>query len=115
MILGPTKYEGLIKVTQSEKYGNIWIADDGRAFERNDFGSFRWINQEFVTQEDGTYNVMTRTNSNFDTLVEWTEKNAVNVFDSSKLQKSDKGFFAYSDGIDHREITLQKLGWDKNR
>ncbi|MFB5627895.1 MAG: hypothetical protein ACE5R5_06830, partial [Nitrosarchaeum sp.] len=106
MIPSPTKYEGLIKVIQSEKYSDIWVSNDGRMFERNDFGSFTWINQSFDLVQNKRVD---------DRLVNWTIKNALNVFDNSKLQKSDKGFFTYPDGIDHREITLQKLGWIKTR
>ena len=45
MIPGPVKYEGLIKVTQSAKYSDVWIADDGRIFESNDMDTMRQINQ----------------------------------------------------------------------
>jgi hypothetical protein len=110
MIPSPTKYEGLIQVTQTEKYSNIWTADDGRLFERNNSGSFTWINQEFKVLED-TGSLTKRDDTRFGSLVDWTQSNAVKVFDSSKLQKSDKGYFAYAEGIDHREQTLQKLGW----
>jgi hypothetical protein len=37
------KYEGLINVTQFERGSTIWIAENGRQFERNDFGSFRLL------------------------------------------------------------------------
>lgn len=47
MIQGTEKYEGLIKITQSAKYSNLWIADDGRIFESNEYGTLTWINQTF--------------------------------------------------------------------
>ena len=47
MIQGTEKHEGLIEITQSEKYSNLWIADDGRIFESNDYSSLKWINQSF--------------------------------------------------------------------
>ncbi|MFB5613446.1 MAG: Ig-like domain-containing protein, partial [Nitrosarchaeum sp.] len=105
MIPSPTKYEGLIKVTQSEKYSNTWITDDGRAFDRNDFGSFTWTNQSFDSVQNKRVS---------DILVDLTIKNALKEFDASKLEKSDKGFFSHDfSALDHREITLQKLGWTK--
>jgi hypothetical protein len=45
-------------------------------------------------------------------LIGWTQQNAINVFDSSKLQKPEKGFIPPAideDGIDHRTETLSKL------
>ena len=39
--------EGLILVTQTEKYSDYWIAEDGRLFEMNQFGSFKQVNQTF--------------------------------------------------------------------
>jgi len=45
MAYGTVKYEGLIEVTQLSKYSDIWIAADGREFQRNDYGSFVLINQ----------------------------------------------------------------------
>ena len=38
MIPSTVKYEGLIKVTQNEKYSKYWTSDDGRIFEMNSFG-----------------------------------------------------------------------------
>lgn len=83
-IAGTEKYEGLITVTQSEKYSDLWIAEDGRIFEMfGESDSFRLVNQEI----DGTMNDRVS-----DELKRWTQKNALSVFDSASIQGSDKGF-----------------------
>lgn len=106
MIPSPLKYEGLIKVTQSEKYSPVWISSDGRQFEINSYGSAIWINQQFDSTENHRVDPALR---------EWATKEAVkhSSFDSSKIQGIDKGYFVYDfSAPDHREQTLQKLGWD---
>lgn len=64
--IGTEKYEGLIIVTQVSKFSDIWVAEDGREFQRNTSGSFSWINQTFERHQDKSSSVMTRQNSNFD-------------------------------------------------
>jgi len=51
-IPGTEKYEGSLLVTQTAKYSNIWIAEDGREFERNDYGTFTHINKSYERHED---------------------------------------------------------------
>jgi len=83
-IAGTEKYEGLITVTQSEKYSDLWIAEDGRIFEMfGESDSFKLVNREI----DGTMNDRVS-----DELKQWTQKNALSVFDSAGVQGSDKGF-----------------------
>jgi len=85
-IMGTEKYEGLIPVTQKEKFSNIWIAEDGREFERNSFGSFTQINQTFEKSLTTPYkSVMTRLHSNFPDMIIYEQERAVFIFDSSKL------------------------------
>ena len=113
MIPSPVKYEGLIKVTQSEKYSNIWISDDGKMFERNDFGSFYQINRTFERFQD-TGDMRDRTHYKFADWKKTQAENAILYFDSSMIQGIDKGFIPSPDsGIDHREITLKKLSWNQ--
>jgi len=45
LIPGTQKYEGLIEITQTAKYSDIWIANDGREFQINESGSVNQINQ----------------------------------------------------------------------
>jgi hypothetical protein len=52
MIPGTEKYEGLIKVTQTEKYSDIWISEDGRKFKINEYGSSKQTNQSFERHID---------------------------------------------------------------
>jgi len=74
-IPGPVKHEGLILVTQSAKYSNIWIAEDGRTFESNSFGSFTEINRTIVhTIDPGE--PRTRLHSEFNLIQEWQLKRA---------------------------------------
>jgi len=109
-----TGHEGLITVTQVEKYSDLWIAEDGRIYEM--FGisdSFRLVNQSYE-KDDDTGNVKNRTHSAYSDLVIWQQNLATEYFDSSLIQKSDKGFIPSAidiDGIDHRTETMQKLNW----
>ena len=52
MIAGTEKYEGLVEVTQTAKYSNIWSTQDGRDFEINSFGSSKQIHQSFEHHVD---------------------------------------------------------------
>jgi len=47
MIPSTEKYEGLVEVTQTAKYSDIWTTQDDREFEMNEYGSFKQINQIF--------------------------------------------------------------------
>lgn len=111
-IPGIEKYEGLITITQTEKYSNLWISDDGRIFDVNSSGSASIVDKDYTRHRDIDAFYMDRNHSEFDKLIAWTQQNAINVFDSSKLQKSDKGFIPPAideDRIDHRSETLAKL------
>lgn len=64
MIPSNQKSVGLIKVTQNEKYSPFWTAEDGRVFERNDFGTFTMTPQEFTRHQDSGEPI-TRLHSDF--------------------------------------------------
>ncbi len=64
MIIGTEKYESLVKVTQIAKYSDVWMAQDGRAFEINEYGSSKLINQTIQDRQD-TSNNLDRYNSEF--------------------------------------------------
>ena len=68
-VMGTEKYEGLIKVTQKEKYSKIWIAEDGREFEKNSYDTFTQINQTFEKSPSPYKSVMTRIHSNFPAIL----------------------------------------------
>ena len=84
MIPSPERNEGLIQVTQSEKYSPLWIAEDGRIFEQNNFGSFTEKGIKFERfQDDGE--PRTRLHSEFGGLIEKEQEKALHFFNSTKL------------------------------
>jgi len=84
MIPSPKKYEGLIPVTQVEKYSSYWQTEDGRMFKNNEFGTFKEIGVKFKRfQDKGDPN--TRLHSGFGEIIANEQKKALNIFDSSKL------------------------------
>ena len=86
MIPSTVKYEGLIKVTQNEKYSNYWTTEDGRIFEMNSFGSFKQINHEFERFQDSG-EALTRQHSDFASIIKSEAERAQNVFDASELSR----------------------------
>ena len=84
MIPSTVKYEGLIKVTQNEKYSELWTTDDGRIFEMNSFGSFNQINQEFKRFQDSG-KPDNRLHSGFERIIEFEAERALKVFDASEI------------------------------
>ena len=101
MIPSNVKNEGLLKVTQTEKYDDYWVSDDGRLFEMNSFGSFKQINQSFERfQDEGE--PLTRLHSGFGGKIADEEHRAREIFDSSKIISEVPGTFAYKIGIGER-------------
>jgi len=94
MIPSAVKYEGLLKVTQVEKYSPYWTTDDDRMFEMNSFGSFKQINQSFERFHD-TGDAATRAHSGFGGIIAYEQDRALEVFDSSKLVSELPASFAY--------------------
>jgi hypothetical protein len=80
------KYEGLIKVTQNEKYSSHWTTDDGRIFEMNSFGSFKQLNQTFERFQDSG-EPLTRQHSDFASKIKSEAERATSIFDSSELSR----------------------------
>jgi len=75
--------QGLIKVTQLEKYSPYWQSDDDRMFEMNSFGSFKEINITFERFQD-TGTAYTRVHSGFGGIIAYEQKRATLLFDSSE-------------------------------
>ncbi len=94
LIPSTIKYEGLILVTQTEKYSSYWLAEDGRLFEMNRFGSFKQIDKSFERFQD-TGNPYTRVHSGFAGIIAYEQKRASGVFDSSELISELPESFAY--------------------
>lgn len=82
MIPSNIRDAGLIQVTQLEKYSPYWVAEDGRMFEMNSFGSFKQINQQFERFQDKG-NAFTRMHSGFDGIIDYEKNRATQVFDAS--------------------------------
>ena len=94
MIPSPAKNEGLVLVTQTEKYNDIWTTNDGRIFEMNSFGSFKQINQKFERFQD-TGNAFTRVHSGFASILDYEKNRATAVFDASLLISELPDSFGY--------------------
>ena len=94
MIASPAKGEGLIEVTQNEKYSDYWSTQDGRIFETNSFGSFKQINQSFERFQDSG-NAKTRLHSDFGKIVTYEANRAVQIFDSTQLMAELEESFAH--------------------
>ncbi len=94
MIPSNVKNQGLLKVTQMEKYSPYWTSEDGRMFEMNSFGSFKEINQSFERFQD-TGNAFTRVHSGFGGIIQYEQKRATLLFDSSNLISELPESFAY--------------------
>ena len=92
---------GLIKVTQLEKYSPYWQSDDGRMFEMNSFGSFKEINQTFERFQDSG-NAFNRMHSEFGGILDYEQKRATQVFDSTKLISELPDSFGYHFEMDQR-------------
>ena len=94
-ISSPVRNEGLIQLTQSQKYSNFWNTDDGRIFERNSFGSFKQINHKFERFQDSG-DPLNRLHSDFGKLIENEKVKALYIFNSTSLISDLPETFAYS-------------------
>ena len=108
MIPSTVKGEGLIKVTQTEKYSPYWVTEDGRMFEKNESDSFKQLNITFDRiQDSGT--AYTREHSEFGRVIAYEQKRAVNVFDSSEFISELPEIFAYSFPESEERITEETI------
>jgi hypothetical protein len=101
MIPSTLKGEGLVQVTQNQKYSNYWSTEDGRIFEMNSFGSFKHINPSFERFQD-TGNAFTRAHSDFGKIVSYEATRAVGVFDASSLESVLPASFSHDISISER-------------
>jgi len=101
MIPSPAKFEGLISVTQIEKYSPYWVAQDGRWFEQNAFGSFKQINHSFERFQDSG-EPLTRHHSGFDKVLKYEKTRALNVFNATSLLSQLPDSFSHDISIDER-------------
>ncbi len=110
LIASPTKGEGLIEVTQNQKYSDFWSTSDGRIFEMNSFGSFKQINPSFERFQDGG-NAFTRVHSEFGKIVNYEQNRASDIFDASSLVSELPDSFSYEFTITERitEEVIQEM------
>ena len=101
MIPSPAKFEGLISVTQIEKYSPYWVAQDGRWFEQNAFGSFKQINHTFERFQDSG-EPLTRLHSGFDKVLKYEKTRALNVFNATSLLTQLPDSFSHDISIGDR-------------
>ncbi len=106
-------------VTQIDKRYDMWISEYGIEFERNSFGTFLRTTPIEVVRDDPMVKVMTRLNSNFETMKINEMYRAVEVFDSGLLQKELPDYIAAAvgQGIDKRNDPefLKKLVYEEMR
>ena len=95
IIPSPVKNEGPIKVTQTKKYNTLWQTEDGRIFERNEFGSFRQVNQKFERFHDSG-EPLTRDHSEFWKVVEDENSRMIRIFNASEFLSELPDSFEYS-------------------
>jgi len=115
MIASSQRGEGLIQVTQMEKYSDFWIAQDGRIFEKNSFGSFKLVNQEFERFQDKS-EPRDRMHSGFVGIIEQEKVRASGVFDASDIVSDLPESFSYDfpetgeriDGKVRQEMSFQE-------
>jgi len=101
MIASTEKGEGLIQITQKEKYSPYWISQDGRVFEMNDFGSFKQINFQFERFHDKG-NAFTRMHSEFGEIIDYEQVRASKIFNSNKITSKIPESFSYDFSIGPR-------------
>lgn len=94
-IPSPTRNEGPIEITQSQKYSVLWTSEDGRIFERNSFGSFRHVTDSFERFHDSG-EPLNRNHSEFGKLIKYEQYKAYNVFNATNLESYLPETFAYS-------------------
>ena len=104
MIPSPVRNEGLIQLTQTEKYSPHWIAGDGRTFEKNEYGSFKQINQSFERFQDKG-EPRTRLHSEFGGMLASEQERAMDVFDAGLLIADLPESFAYVFPDPHDRMT----------
>ena len=90
--------DGLMQVIQIDKRNDIWIDESGNEYERNSFDTFVKTTAERLVRDDPMVKVMTRYNSNFETMKQNELDKATAIFDSSLIQNELPDSFRILDG-----------------
>ena len=86
MKVSDIKGEGQIKVTQIDKWNNIWEDERGVLYEKNEFDTYNRITPIEVEQrKDESWKVMNRMNNNFDAKIQEEMIRAKHSFDANKI------------------------------
>lgn len=96
LIPSPTKGEGLIQVTESEKYSQVWNSDDGRTFFKNDSDSFNEINHKYIVDQNPI--ILAKKQQ---------EDKALKIYDAKNYVAVLKPSFTHQYGEDHRTQFLK--------
>jgi len=88
---------GLMEVIQIDKEYDMWVDKSGIEYERNSFGTFLRMTPVEVVRDDPMVKVMTRMNSNFETMKQNELDKATAIFDSSLIQKELPDSFRIAD------------------
>jgi hypothetical protein len=108
MIPSDIKSEGLVQVTQTEKYSPYWMAEDGRIFEKNNFGSFKQINKSFERFQDSG-EPLTRYHSGFGGIIEHEKQRAMNIFNATTLLSQVSDSYSLDISIGERITDEMKM------
>ena len=108
MIPSDIKSEGLVQVTQTEKYSPYWMAEDGRIFEKNNFGSFKQINKSFERFQDSG-EPLTRYHSGFGGIIEYEKQRAMNIFNATTLLSQVSDSYSLDISIGERITEEMKM------
>jgi len=93
--------EDLLQLTQTSKYSPYWMAEDGRIFERNHFGSFKQINISFERFQDSG-DPLTRYHSGFGGVLEYEKERALKIFNATTLLSPISESYSFEISIGER-------------
>ena len=95
-IPGPEKYEGLITVTQLERFSDLWKTEDGRIFEMwGESNSFKLVYQPSEDKSQDTGSIKDRDHSSFYNWKQLQIDKAQEYFDSGIIQNGFPSSFTY--------------------
>jgi hypothetical protein len=88
----PIEGTGLTELQRVDKINNIWETENGIQYTNYELSGWKRITPMNFERHSDSGEIKNRSHSAFQSLIKSTQKNAVDVFDSSSIQGSDKGF-----------------------